>query len=253
MKRKLARILIVAKDTRLANQISWKVRETFPEIPKILTETKIRNSGDIIKRGLADIFIVGIELSGGYGEDLIQLINELRPDSSIIAFSENEDVADLLNLQIKYENLTCITRSKLLGMLDAPLLRAKKRFDKLDHRRMAFPNLKGRTLVDISEVAYITTSGDDRIHVELYDWTNYTFYFASRKMSMVGFMKEYNKDGDFLRCHASYIVNKRAIESVDKTGTYLVLIMKRQNGDEIQIPISDTYRSRVLSELKGVF
>ena len=70
-------------------------------------------------------------------------------------------------------------------------------------------------------------------------------------MSIVEFIRDYNTDCDFLRIHGSKLVNKYMIKSIDRNGRYLVLIVADENGDEIQMDISETYYRGVLEEMKG--
>jgi len=247
MRKKLVRVLIVAKDMKLANQILWKVRETIPQPLKILREIKFDVARDIIERGMADIFVIGTKLLEGDGEDLIKLIRKLYPEHLIIIHLENDDVHYQLNLYKKYRNIICISKNELFEGLTTPLLDAHINVERYKSHKLVFPTIT----ININDVSYITTS-KNMIYIEVYDWEKEKFYCVSRKMSMTGFLEEYNGDSDFIRCHGSYIVNKRMIERIDPSGDYLVLVPRLPNGNEIPIPISDTYRANFPAQWKGM-
>jgi len=247
MKGKVGRLLIAVENMKFANQLLWKVRETLPEPLKILKETKIKTSSEIIARGQIDIFIIGTKLDGD-GEELISFIRKFYPEHPVIVLLKDEDIRYQLRLYKKYKNIDCLTEDELFDGLTEPLLKAHTKMLEYNSRRINFSN----EIIMISDICYITPAGGNMIYLAFYDYKKKELRFLSRKMTMTGFMKAYNRTGNFIRCHGSWIVNKMMVDKIDKTG-YLVLMVKSNKGEEILIPISDTYRKDVLEQLKGMF
>jgi len=253
MKEKLVRILICAKDTKLADRILWTVRETFPRdlyFQTIIKKTQFQPVWDIIEAGFADIIVIGTELSGGDAEDLIELAIKKNPKQPIIVYLQDEDEHVELNLRRKYrKNIDIVTQDELFEGLKTPLRDAYN--DVLDYksRHIVFSDL----IFKVDEILFIKADGN-YIEVTIYDFVKKTFRSINKKMSMKVFEGEYNTERDFVRCHASYIVNVRMIVGTVKVGNslYLVLDIKDENGDPIEIPVSATYRKDVLKRLKGL-
>lgn len=252
MKNKLVRILITIQNMKLANRILWKIRETLPNTKysiQSLIHTEINPAKDLVERGLVDILVTGINFSDGTGEELITLAIKLNSKMPIIIFLDIKDDKYELDLRRKYrKNIDCIVGSEWFKTLDTALIDAYHEASRFKSRQIVFPNL----IFSVDQTCYITADSD-YIKATIYDFETQTFCTIDKKMSMKGFMAEYNKKDDFVRCHASWIVNKRMIKQVFKAHQYLVLVINDENGEEIQIPISHTYRKDVLYQLKGMY
>jgi hypothetical protein len=148
----------------------------------------------------------------------------------------------------KDSRLACVTKNELFDGLKTPLLNSYQKVLEYKSRQIMF----GHLTFSVDETCFIKSDGNC-IVAKIYDFEKKVFRRVDKKMSMKNFMEEHNEQRDFIRCHASFIVNKRMIKRIDKAGSYLVLMMKDENDDEIQIPISATYRKETLTQLKGLY
>jgi len=252
MRKRLIRILIATNNMKLADQILKMVDKTFSnEIDSIHTfkEIKFSPTKNMIQKGLVDIIVISEDLSDSNSEELIKFAIEINPKCSIIVFLENENSDYELHLRRKYrKNIDCVVASEWFEGFQTSLLDAYDDVMDFRSRHIVFSN----QILSIDEVCYIKAEGD-YLGATIYDFDKKIFHSIDRKMSMKKFMEEYNTEDDFIRCHASWIVNKRMIKKIYKTDYYLVLAVKDENGDEIQVPISSTYRKNVLAQLKGMY
>lgn len=255
MRNKTTKVLITAKNTELLRKLEQKVYRTLPQPVQIHKAMRIKSAKDITMRGKIDIFVLGTEMADGVGEDLIALVSELYPECSLIVHLENEDVHYQWQLYDKYDNIIkCTTRKKLFtDEFNKYLHRSYEKMDKVARQRVDFPGVKEVRYEKVDAIYHITPAGGGRLYFNIYDWEKKEFRLESRKTNMTKFMREYNANGDFIRVHASSIVNKHIIKRLDREGRYLVLLVKDKKGEEIQIDIGEAYYKDVLTQLEGLY
>ena len=68
------------------------------------------------------------------------------------------------------------------------------------------------------------------------------------EMSLNRFLELYNQSKLFVRCHRSYIVNRKMIENILHTENKILL--KHKN---VKIELGESYKKSVLNATRGVF
>jgi len=251
MRRKVISILIATKKMGLTNQVMWAVRQTLSSLPlqslpRFLKTTKFNDAKDMIECDSIDIFIIGKNLADeGNGEELVNLVRKLYPKHPIIFYVEDESIEYQFKMQKKVKRLECVTKKELFGGLKEPLLTAYDDIIEYKSRVIGFPEL----VFSIDNTCYIRADGN-YIEAHIYDFEEKTFSRADKKMTMKKFMEDYNCEDDFIRCHESYIVNKRMVRRVYKADGYLELIVEDKDGHPIEIPIGGTYHKKVVAKFE---
>lgn len=251
MKNKIV-ILICTTGVALENKISRLIYDTFPEPlyeVHLLKETKLSAAKQIIEHEPVDILVTTKKLSDRNSEVLIKFSIKRNPTLPIIVVLEEQDDQTELYLRRTYrKNMYCVVQDKLLEGLTAALVEAYDEVINNKSRRIMFPS----AAFNITDLCYVKSNGN-YVEATIYDVNKHTFFTADKKMTMKAFMEMYNGSGDFIRCHASWIVNKRMIKRLYEADNYLVLAFDDEHGDDLQIPIGVTYRAAVLEQLKGVY
>jgi len=67
------------------------------------------------------------------------------------------------------------------------------------------------------------------------------------------FIETYNAKGHFVRCHSSYVVNRKMIKSLSRVDDQITLLMPMKNGNDINIDIGRKYKKGALNALKGLY
>jgi len=242
VKRKVISVFIAAKEMALVNRVMWAVRRTLPSLPRFLKTTKFDDAKDMIEYDSIDIFIIGKKLADeGNGEDLVNLVRKLYSKHPIIFYVEEESIEYQFKMQKKVKRLECVTKKELFDGLKEPLLTAYSDIIAHKSRLIGFPGL----VFSVDNTCYIQADGS-YIEAYIYDFEKKKFIRADKRMTLKKFMEIYNEEDDFIRCHWSYIVNKRMVKKVYKADGYLELIIEDKNGYPIEIPIGDTYRKKVV-------
>ena len=249
MQKKIIRIMITGKNTELLRKLDQKVHRILPGQIQVRKAMSIQSAEDVIKQGKTDIFIIGNEVSDGMGEDLLQLIVDLYPEHPIIFHSEKEDIQYEWSLYNRFDNIKCVTRSRIFDELQLPLLKAHKKIEKYNRRRLVFSN----TTEALDELCYVKPIDNGMLEYVFYDWETKKFHSAYKKTTIAKFLKEQNGEGDIIRCHGSYAVNQRMIKRVNRTDKCLVLEIEDTEGYPMEIPIGAAYYPQVLAQTKGLY
>jgi len=252
MKNKITKVLITAQNTKVMSKLEQFVYRTLPKPIQVSKVMRIKPAKDIITQRKTDIFIFGTKMADGDSESLIALVNELYPEHPIIVHFEDEDIEHQWRLYDEYDNIKCVTRSKLLAEFKKPLLHAYDKINKIARHRVDFPGVKSISYEKVDDIYHITPAGGGRLLFMIYDWKAKKFRVESRKTNMEAFMNKYNTNGDFIRIHKSSIVNKNMIKRLDRNGRYVVLLIKDKKGEEIQINIGEAYYTGVSAQLEGL-
>ena len=252
--RKLLSIFIIEDNVQILNEIKIKIVRQLQQEVQILTAKTFKEAKEVIKQGLFDIAIVDLFLPDGHGEDLIKLIRQNFKYLPIIVQTTEKDTAYQAMLHNKFGQLIYLTKSNLYEELDDSLVLAKNMHKEFGTLRLSIKNNKSIELININEICYIfKISGVEHLHVELYNYEKEDYEsIVIEYMSLVTFMSLYNETNHFLRCHNSYIVNKKMIKSYSLTYKELTMLMPRKSGTEVKISVSETYRKQVREALKGV-
>lgn len=256
MKReKVLRTLIVEDDRTIAKNMKYFILNTFNRQIQVLIAKNFEEAKAIIEKGMINIFIIDFGLPDGDGEDLIDLIRELYPKAPIIAQTTIEDKDFQLRIYRKFKGITYITKHVLFEELQDAVAVAKKEALCYETKRVPLISRGKIESIDLDMICHITTiPNTGNLNIEYYDHEKGDYNFKTMNGTTLGqFLKKYNDSGYFLRCHASYIINKKMVKKVNKLDNYILLLYKRSNGSEVRIDVSEGFKKEVLTELKGFY
>ena len=252
--KRLLSILIVEGNFFILREIEAHIARQFDREVQVLKARTFKESEDIIKRGLFDIAIIELLLPDGHGDDLISLIRQKHPCLPIIVQIIEEDKA-YHRVHNKHENIIYLEKEVMFLELKDRIRKAKNRHEAIASWRLPIVNYKKIEPVDINEVCYVSkVSESANLHVELYDLNkkDYT-YTTIEAMTLTEFINKYNETGYFLRCHNSYIVNRKMIKSFSQVDNQITMLMPRKDGNDVIIDVSEKYKKQVREVLRGLY
>lgn len=254
MKRKQKTILVIEDEANLAKRIKAHIFASFEQKIQVLIAPTFALGAKIIKQKTADMFIVNLSLADGSGEALVKLIRKASHTRPIIVQGGAMDVTDQLKLLQTYDRIKCLTKGSLFEQLTPTLnwaIRECAFF--LPHRLLVEGGITHSVSVD--EICFIEKIPNERhLHIEFFDFEARTYRFVEfRNTSLATFLSEYNQLGIFLRCHQSFIVNKKMVEQIHHVDREILLLYRGENDREVRIPIGDTRKKQVLDALKGLY
>ena len=254
--KKILSILIVEDDIKDLDKILVLISCQFGNSVQVLTAKTLKKAEIIINKGIYDIAIIDLDLPDGHGENLISLIREQSFYTPIIVQTSEEDLAYQSMVHNKYENLTYLAKNKLLiSLLEDRLEKIKIRHETNSHKRL-YLRSRGKVIsINTNEVCYISRIPNEKhLNIELYNFDVKDYQFITlMSMSLAEFMNTYNQTGHFLRCHNSYIVNIKMVESFSLMNNQLTMLIPRRGGNKIIIDVSKKYRNEVKDKLRGLY
>jgi DNA-binding LytR/AlgR family response regulator len=254
MRKKLFTILVVEDDLKILKKIEWQILRTFNRQVQVLKATTFEGAKEIILQGLVDISLIDLGLPDGHGEELIALIRERSRYQPIIVQTTEKDTAYQAKVHNEYERLIYLTKEVLFDELSDRLKVAKKDWEMYASQRLAILGQNKVNSVDINEVCYVTPISNTHLHVELYDFNTETYKSIEIKyMTLKQFVDIYNKSGYFVRCHNSFVVNRKMVHSYSRTDNQIKMLYPRKGKYDILINVSEKYRRQVREKLKGLF
>jgi len=252
MVKRFPTVLIVEDDPRFMKQIAWEICVTFKRQVQILRAMTYKDAVEIIKQGLAEISIIDFQLPDGHGEDLIIMIREQSHNHPIIVQTIIEDKDYQIKMHNKYGHLYYLTKKILFTEIANYLNRAKIDWDNCEGKRLAIPGQNISSL-DVNEVCTVMKSPNG-LYVELYDFKQEDYRTIEIKnMGLTQFMDLYNTEDLFVRCHNSYIINKRMIKEIYRSDNEILLLYKRSGDHEVRVPMTDRFKKGVLAKVKGLY
>lgn len=248
-------ILVIEDNSRISKRIKRHILKAFAKEVQILIADTFETAIDLIEQDVADIFIIDLELANGNGEELLKIIRKRSHLHPVILQSIIHDVAYQLKIFQTYDRVKYLTKDVLFDKLTVSLDWALRERAITTTHRISIP---GRVITDslnVFEICFIEKIPNERhLHVELYDFESRSYRFAEiRNMSLDTFLSEYNQLGIFLRCHQSFIVNKKMVEQLHHFDDEILMLFRGENNREIRIPIGGTRKKDVLNELKGLY
>ena len=255
MRKRLISILVVEDLPNIANLIKWTILKEFNRELQVLVAMKFEDAKEIIEQDLAEIYIIDFELPDGHGEDLIKMIRDKSNLPPIIAETVNNNINYQLDIFKKYDRIKYVTKDVLIKELPRCLLWAKNEVANTLSYRMAITGRKFQDSINLYEICYVERIvGASRLHVELYNFETRSYYVKEiRNIALHKLISEYNPLGNLLRCHNSYIINKKMVEKVSKSDSEILMLHRGEHEREVKIPIGSTYKKAVLYELKGLY
>ena len=254
-KKSIITALVIEDDKWIAYQIKRHILQVFNREVQVLTAYTFKDAVEIIEQGRAEIFLVDIGLLDGCGEDLIRMIRAAPFPYPIIVQTTVQDKDYQLKIFKEYDRIKYLIKKDLFKYLTGSLKWAKKDIEASSVHRLLLPGRKLSDSLNVYEVCYIERISDTQnLHVEFYDFETKTYKFKEIKnMSLDRFMKEYNELDIFLRCQKGFIVSKKMVEQVLHLDNELLMLYRGGRNSELRIPIGPTYKTDVLSQLKGLY
>ena len=254
MRKRFITALLVEDDEQILRRVNWLVTGLFNRQVQTLQAASFKEAREIIKHGHFDMSIIDIGLPDGNGADLIAEIKSVSPNHPIIVLTAFEKVEFQLRFYKSYERIHYVPKSTLEELEDSLLWARDEAAGTLAHLIGIPVGKQNIELIRIEEVCYVMPIPEsNHLHVELYDFETKKYHSKEIKsMALNKFMDKYNEMGYFLRCHASYIVNRRMIKSVSKPDNEITLLFPRESGNDVTLTISEKYRKEVLAQLGGV-
>lgn len=254
-KKTLRTILVVEDDEKISAKIHSHILNVFNRQVQIKEAKTMKDAEKVLDQGMVDISIIDFALPDGDGENLIARIRKESRYHPIIAQTTNVDMQYRIKIYEQYYPIMYITKDVLFERLTECLTWAVADLEFRAPHRLSVSSAIGS--MDINEVCYIKRMmNTNHLHVELYDFDQEAYKSVEIKnMSLAQFMKKYNKTGYFIRCHNSYIVNKKMIKDVDRTNSEIVMLHPCKDGYlvRVEMSVNGKYRKDVLAQTEGVY
>lgn len=207
---------------------NWKMLQcaTFGELEEI-----------VCKRVPADMICVDITMDGAL--NMVKEIRKSSPTAYIILIA-NSNISPLVYMRpaIGAESLMLkpLSEKQIQEVLSEAIRTFAGRFYKPDESKVfVVENSGGRSLIDYDRI-YFFEARDKRVYLNT-DSEEYGFYDTLEQL-------EERLEGEFLRCHRSFLVNKEKISRVFLSQNRIVL------EGEFEVPLSRSYKPAVKEYLK---
>lgn len=205
---------------------------------KMLQCATPRELGEIVREQVpADIICVDITMSGAL--DMVKELRQLASQAYIILIA-NSSISPLVYMRpaIGAESLMLkpLSEKQIQEVLSEAIEAYVYRFYKPDESKVfVVENSGGRSLIDYDRI-YFFEARDKRVYLNT-ESEEYGFYDTLEQL-------EKRLEGEFLRCHRSFLVNKEKIAEVFLSQNRIVL------KGEFEVPLSRSYKPAVKEYLK---
>ncbi len=194
---------------------------------------------EVIKEKVpVDMICVDITMSGAL--EIVKELRRLAPAVYVILIA-NASISPLVYMRpaIGAESLMLkpLSEIQIQEVLREAMEAYAARFYKPDERKVfVVENSGGRSLIDYDRI-YFFEARDKRVYLNT-ESEEYGFYDTLEQLDK-------RLEGEFLRCHRSFLVNKKKIVKVFLSQNRVVL------KDEFEVPLSRSYKPVVKEYLKG--
>ena len=173
------------------------------------------------KSDTTSLFFLDISLNSSInGMELASKIRE-KGKKAFIVFLTSHTELTLLTFEYKLEAMDFISKgvnaesikSRVTGCIDVAIARSNL----TPNKKIINLNIDDKVIyLDTAEIIFIETT--HIIH-------KLRLYTANRTLEFTGELKnmEEQLDSDFIRCHKSFIINKKKIVSIDKSNNFVTL------------------------------
>ena len=243
-------VLLVEDEEQILNHLEALIKATFNDI-QVLKAQSLREAKVIIERGDAEIFIIDFGLPDGDGLDLIKLIRtHYSRQQPIIVQTTRDDQTYQLDIYKQYGNIVYLTKETVFKELVEHVANAREDVKDQLNNRLMIPGKAISEALDKREICFISKLPNcNNLEVTSYDAKTEDFkYKEIVEMSLNRFLELYNQSNHFIRCHRSYVINKKMVEKILRTESKILL--KHKN---VKIDLGESYKKDILKEMKGVF
>lgn len=254
-KKRLVTAVVVEDNMRISERIKWQIRTMFNQEIQVLSAKTFAEAKEILKLGVAEIWLVDFGLPDGNGEELIKLIRAQSTRIPIIAQTVITDLEYKVKIFENYERIKYLTKDTLFTQLTKAIFWAR---DEISYDLDYFISVPGKGYLEslsIHEIVYVMKlPGTQGLLLKLYDFEKKAYHDLEIKgMGLGQFLDENNKLGVFLRTHQSFVVNKKMIEIVYHMADQILMLYREEKDREIFVPIGPTYKRAVKAATKGLY
>jgi len=243
-------VLLVEDEEQILNHLEELIKTSFNDV-QVLKAQSLQEAKVIIESGVAEVFIIDFYLPDGDGVDLVKLIrNYYSRQQPIIIQTTRDDQTYQLDIYKQYGNIVYLTKETVFNELVEHVANAREDVrDQLNNRLM----IPGKTIfeaLDKREICFISKLPNcNNLEVTSYDAKTEDFkYKEIIEMSLSRFLELYNQSNSFIRCHRSYVINKKMVEKILRTESKILLKYKN-----VKIELGESYKKDILNSMKGVF
>jgi len=243
-------VLLVEDQQEILNHLESLIKTTFNDI-QVLKAQSLEEAKIIIESGVAEIFIIDFGLPDGDGLDLVKLIREYYSrQQPIIIQTTRDDQTYQLDIYKSYGNIVYLTKETVFKELIEHIANAKEDVKDQLNSRLMIPGKTISEALDKREICFISKLPNcNNLEVTSYDVKTEDFkYKEIVEMSLSRFLKLYNQSNLFIRCHRSYVINKKMVEKILRTESKILLKYKN-----VKIELGESYKKDVFKMMKGVF
>ena len=243
-------VLLVEDEKQILNQLEALIKTNFNDL-QVLKAQSFKDARAIIESGVAEIFIIDFVLPDGDGLDLIKLIRTYYSRGQpIIIQSSIRDQTYQLDIYKQYGNIVYLTKETVFDELVEHVANAREDVRDQLNNRLMIPGKAITEALDKREICFVSKLPNcNNLEVTSYDAKTQDFkYKEIIEMSLNRFLELYNQSNTFIRCHRSYVINKKMVEKILRAESKVLL--KHKN---VKIELGESYKKDILKELKGVF
>ena len=243
-------LLLVEDEKEILNHLTVLIKMAFDDI-QILKAQSFQEAKIIIESGVAEIFIIDFVLPDGDGLDLVKLIRaNYSRHQPIIIQTKRTDQTYQLAIYKQYGNIIYLTKETVFSELVEHVANAREDVKDQQGDRLMIPGKTVSEALDKREICFISKLPNcNNLEVTSYDAKTEDFkYKEIVEMSLNRFLEIYNQSNLFIRCHRSYVVNKKMVENILHTENKILLMYKN-----VKIELGESYKKDVQNAMKGVF
>ena len=243
-------VLLVEDEEQILNHLEGLIKTNFNDI-QVLKAKSLQEAKVIIESGVAEIFVIDFRLPDGDGLDLIKLIrNYYSRQQPIIIQTTIDDQTYQLDIYKQYGNIVYLTKETVFKELVEHIANAREDVKDQLNNRLMIPGKAISEALDKREICFISKLPNcNNLEVTSYDAKTEDFkYKEIVEMSLSRFLELYNQTNSFIRCHRSYVINKKMVEKILRTENKILLKYKN-----VKIELGESYKKDILKAMKGVF
>jgi len=243
-------VLLIEDEEQILNHLELLIKNAFTDI-QVLKAKSFHEAKVIIESGVAEIFIIDFGLPDGDGFDLIKLIREYYSrQQPIIVQTARDDKAYQLDIYKQYGNIVYLTKDTVFNELVEHVANAREDVKDQLNNRLMIPGKVISEALDKREICFISKLPNcNNLEITSYDIKTEDFkYKEIIEMSLNRFLQLYNQSSLFIRCHRSYIINKKMVEKILHSESKILIKYKN-----VKIELGESYKKDVLKAMKGVY
>ncbi|MDC8006044.1 response regulator [Aureisphaera galaxeae] len=246
----MKRAIIIDDEEYLRVQIREKLEKHFGEEILVIGEAAtVKNGVKIIQSMKPDLLLLDIQLADGTGFDILSQLGHKDFQLIFITAFDHEAIKAIKVGALDYV-LKPIDDDDFIAAIGKTIQEHRSTIEMHDHieaSQIHFKGLERKRIVLKTTSTYYTLLEDDIIYCKADG--SYTHVYAVNEESIMvsktlKMVEELLSEGQFVRCHNSYIVNKDHIVKYKVNGTLIT-----SSGDKI--PVSSRKKDSFIKRIFG--